>query len=68
MKYSPLLKSGDTDLATLPGEPRGVMAQMFPGPVAPGEERAWRRVNASHLLGHLMVHHGERCDGCRDWG
>lgn len=54
-------------LDQLPAEPRGMLAQDFPGPVAPGEERSWQRVNAMHLIGHCIVHEGQRCPGCEDW-
>lgn len=59
-------------LDTLPGEPRGMMRQMadpseLQGPLTPKQQREWRRVNASHLIAHVMLHNGERCDGCRDW-
>jgi hypothetical protein len=62
-----LADAGLPELATLPGEPRGMMARQFPGPLSPGEDRAWRRVNAMHLLGHVMAHGGARCGGCADW-
>lgn len=29
----------------------------------------WRRVNAAHVLGHIIAEHPEpRCDACRGWG
>lgn len=55
-------------LATLPLEPRGRLAEQFPGPLAPGEGPRWQRLNAMHLLGHVMLHRGLRCGGCQDWG
>lgn len=57
-------------LASLPGEPRGMMAREHPvrGPLGAMAQHRWRRTNASHLLGHVIAHGGERCDGCRDWG
>jgi hypothetical protein len=55
-------------LATLPAEPRGKMAEHFRAPTGPGEGHAWQRMNAMHLLGHVMLHDGQRCGGCEDWG
>jgi hypothetical protein len=52
-------------LAVLPGEPTGMMVGMAHPSDTP--ER-WRRVNASHLLGHVMLHAGRRCSACAGWG
>lgn len=56
-------------LANLPGEARGMMRSMADSSdTSPEAAQQWRRVNAMHLIGHVMLHGGERCDGCRDWG
>lgn len=57
-------------LSALPAEPRGMMAEVA-GPVDPSdlvEAHRWQRMNAMHLLSHVMLHGGVRCTGCRDWG
>lgn len=55
-------------LEKIPDQPRGMMARTNPLATTAGERRAWRRTNASHLLGHVIAHNGERCDGCKYWG
>jgi hypothetical protein len=61
---------GFPPLATLPDEPKGLMAELVdPEHVLTAQERErWRRGNAMHLLAHAMVHDGQRCGGCADWG
>lgn len=58
-------------LDRLPPEPRGMMVDLAE-PVdlddSPRAQRAWQRTNAMHLLAHCMLHGGERCGGCEDWG
>jgi hypothetical protein len=67
-----LADQGFPALASLPGEPRGVMRfQVEPALLesyAAEPSPEWRRVNAMHLLGHAMLHDGQRCPGCSDWG
>lgn len=60
-----LADAGMPSLASLPDRPEGMMALMG-RPTDP--PRAWRRTNAMHLLGHVMLHGGARCEGCQDWG
>lgn len=64
-----LADHGFPALASLPPGPRGMMADVS-GPQVedePAVAATWRRVNASHLIGHAMLHNGERCGGCEDW-
>lgn len=65
-----LADHGMPSFETIPDEPRGMMARdpsiRYPSSAA-GRHR-WRRTNAGHLLGHVIMHEGRRCDGCRDWG
>jgi hypothetical protein len=66
-----LAEHGFPPLFSLPGEPRGMMRRA----ATPAEleqtaaepSTAWRRTNAMHLLGHAMLHGGQRCPGCQDW-
>lgn len=60
-------------LDQLPAEPRGQAFEIFglsPAYVPQDDEERqnWRRVNAGHLIGHVILHAGERCLGCADWG
>src|SRR5687767_1208772 len=59
-------------LAQLPAGPRGLRVrqgrQGVQDPTSAADRHRWRRTNAGHLLGHVVVHGGRRCDGCRDWG
>lgn len=59
-----LRENGMPPLAKLPDTPQGMMLEQA---VDTAPSRAWRRVNAAHLLGHVMLHDGERCNGCREW-
>lgn len=60
-----LKENGMPPLASLPDTPQGMMREQA-GDESPS--RTWRRTNAAHLLGHVILHDGERCSGCRDWG
>lgn len=65
-----LAEAGYPQLSEMPAEPRGMMVKLaaYAGPLTPVEQRQWRRGNAMHLLGHVLLQHPERrCDGCRDW-
>lgn len=63
-----LADTGMPPLQKIPDEPRGMMLADNPPPYSAIERYRWRRVNAGHLLGHVIVHNGERCNGCKDWG
>lgn len=63
-----LADHGLPSLSSLPAEPRGMMANHFKGKLLDGEGHIWQRMNASHLLGHVILHEGTRCAGCEDWG
>lgn len=52
-------------LMSLPDTPQGMMRAQATD-TAPS--RAWRRMNAAHLLGHAILHDGERCGACEEWG
>lgn len=66
-----LADAGYPQLGTLPDGPRGMMRQVAGRPAGAvptdAERRRWRRVNASHLIGHAILHGGGRCPGCDDW-
>lgn len=55
-------------LASIPDEPRGMMRGTRFDPLDLNQRHQWRRGNAAHLLGHVILHGGERCSGCEDWG
>lgn len=41
----------------------------YGGPTLDAEDRRrWRRMNATHMLGHIILHNGERCGACKSWG
>jgi hypothetical protein len=41
----------------------------YGSPDSPVERHRWQRVNAMHLLGHVIANHPEpRCRACRTWG
>lgn len=64
-----LADAGMPLMADLPPEPRGMMrelAEKLSG-FTPKQAEQWRRTNAMHLLGHVMLHDGQRCPGCGDW-
>lgn len=62
-----LADHGYPPLGELPDTAQGPFAAN--DPLAQFHDRRWQRVNASHLLGHLILRHeGGRCVGCRDWG
>jgi hypothetical protein len=64
-----LADHGMPALATLPPGPRGIMAgDDVDDPTDEESRRRWRRSNAAHLLGHVILHGGTRCGGCSDWG
>jgi hypothetical protein len=60
-----LADHGYPPLASLPDEPRGMLAGMQSPTDRPGD---WQRANAGHLVAHAMLHAGRRCGGCADWG
>lgn len=66
-----LFDHGLPALDGLPDRPQGMMAERaapLDHAATPEARRAWQRVNAAHLLGHVIAGHpGGRCDGCRDW-
>lgn len=55
-------------LGKIPDEPRGMMAGSPFEPFDLNQRYQWRRTNAAHLLGHVILHNGTRCGGCADWG
>lgn len=67
-----LADAGMPAMTTLPGEPRGMMVEeageLHEADLTDGERRQWRRTNAMHLVAHAMLHGGQRCHGCQDWG
>lgn len=62
-----LADNGYPALASLPDTPQGPYAEMA-APAERGPSPQWRRVNASHLIGHAIGHGGGRCRGCETWG
>lgn len=54
-------------LTAIPDEPRGMMAGGRFDPLDLNQRHQWRRANAAHLLGHVILHDGRRCSGCEDW-
>lgn len=65
-----LADHGYPQLAALPMRAEGLMRAMSqdPDPTDPVEQHRWQRVNAGHLIGHAIMHDGERCRGCITWG
>ena len=60
-------------LALLPDTPQGKLLELLEEDErtkdwSSTERHQWRRMNGMHLLAHVMVHEGQRCSGCRDWG
>lgn len=60
-----LADNGMPTLATLPAEPTGPYVETC---VQGTDGRIWQRVNAAHLLGHVILHNGARCGACETWG
>lgn len=54
-------------LNAIPDEPRGMMGGSPFEPFDLNQRHQWRRMNAAHLLGHVILHDGKRCDGCENW-
>jgi hypothetical protein len=41
----------------------------YGSPDSPVERHRWQRVNAMHMLAHIIANHPEpRCNACRAWG
>lgn len=53
---------------TLPDSPQGTMIEEAGDRAAEDPPGVWRRTNAMHLLGHVISHGPQRCDGCASWG
>jgi hypothetical protein len=55
-------------LALLPDVPCGIMVRIATLCRDTAPSQRWRRLNATHLLAHAMLHDGQRCSSCVEWG
>jgi hypothetical protein len=61
-----LADHGLTRLAYLSDEPPDKVPADF-DPSYLVRDHKWRRERAAHLLAHVVLHGGQRCNACRTW-